>query len=222
MYDQAIPSGTYNFTTITIPAGVRITTTGSGVVDLRATGDVVIGGILDLSGTSGGRGTTYCTNPGGSGGGNTGNLMFFPVDGVSCAGPSGCPGPAGYGGSGSVGGFGMSITGFNVSGLGGVFGGGGGGAGFDAAAGGGGGGGGFAGGGGGVGSRCGGRRPLRAVTAEAPAAVAGARCLRSSDVAVPQAFRTTTDWMAALAPTPARGPAAAEVRSAPTRRPICS
>ncbi|HRE90738.1 MAG TPA: EGF domain-containing protein, partial [Myxococcota bacterium] len=37
-----LPPGTYHFTTITIPAGVTVRTGGTGVLDLRATGDVVI------------------------------------------------------------------------------------------------------------------------------------------------------------------------------------
>jgi hypothetical protein len=37
--------GVHNFTTINVPAGVRVTTTGTGVLDLRATGAVTIAGV---------------------------------------------------------------------------------------------------------------------------------------------------------------------------------
>lgn len=48
-----LPPGTYHFTTVTIPAGVTVSTGGTGVLDIRATGDVVILGRVDLSGQTG-------------------------------------------------------------------------------------------------------------------------------------------------------------------------
>lgn len=51
--DVVLPPGTYHFTTVTIPAGVTVSTGGTGVLDLRATGDVVILGRVDLSGQTG-------------------------------------------------------------------------------------------------------------------------------------------------------------------------
>src|SRR5207245_553825 len=48
-----LPGGIHNFTTINIPAGVTITiaaASNTGILDLRATGNVNIAGTIDLSG----------------------------------------------------------------------------------------------------------------------------------------------------------------------------
>ncbi len=80
------PSGVFNFTTITIPAGVTVTLAPNATntpATLLATGDVTIAGTLDLSGKPGGAGV-----PGGT--------VTAPNGGL--------PGPGGgLGGSGSVG-----------------------------------------------------------------------------------------------------------------------
>ncbi len=66
-----IPGGVHNFTTITVPAGVTVRSTGPEPLDLRATGPVVINGIVDVSGGNGG--TIACgANRNGSSGGSTG------------------------------------------------------------------------------------------------------------------------------------------------------
>ena len=45
----------WNFTTITVPTGLRVhAQVGNGVLELRATGDVLVQGIIDLSGGAGG------------------------------------------------------------------------------------------------------------------------------------------------------------------------
>src|SRR5262245_12991747 len=54
--DTVLLPGVYNFTTITIPAGVTVTTEGNARLDLRASGAVVINGVIDVSGARGGDG----------------------------------------------------------------------------------------------------------------------------------------------------------------------
>lgn len=51
--DVVLPSGTYRFQRVTIPAGVTVRTTAEGVLDLRAVGDVHIAGVIDVSGGNG-------------------------------------------------------------------------------------------------------------------------------------------------------------------------
>ena len=62
-----IPAGLHNYGTITIAAGAHVFGDGNGVLDLRATGDVIINGTLDVSGGSGGN-VGNQVNGGGSGG----------------------------------------------------------------------------------------------------------------------------------------------------------
>ncbi len=142
----SLAAGTYNYTTIAIPPGVTVTATGTGVLDLRASGSVVIGGTIDVSGSSGGPPQPCNTFPGGGGGGATGVAGYVPAFGTGDA------GPGGPGGSGTVGATGEESpdSGASVGGIGGGFGGGGGGT-VPTTGAGGGGGGGYAGGGGGSG-----------------------------------------------------------------------
>jgi hypothetical protein len=142
--DTVLAPGIYHFTTITIPAGVTVTTSSNARLDMRASGPVVIEGVIDVSGARGGDGgvgTGTCFGGGGDGGA-TGN----PVPTVgSGTGLCGVRGPGGAGSDGYDGGeYGSEIT---CPLQGGVSGGGTGGATCL----GGGGGGGFAGGGGGGG-----------------------------------------------------------------------
>lgn len=66
--------GVYDFTTIDIPAGVTVSTSGSGVLDLRATGAVVIDGDIDVSGGDGRNAIAdNCDTARNGAGGNTGN-----------------------------------------------------------------------------------------------------------------------------------------------------
>lgn len=138
--DTVLPAGVHHFTTISIPAGVTVTTDGPGVLDLRATGAVTIDGRVDVSGGNGGDGgmAQGCYNGGGQGGG-TGN----PTAGVN--GMTGCVATS-VGGMGAVGLNGAIFSG-SCPAQGGGFGGGMGGGTCN----GGGGGGGYAGGGGGGG-----------------------------------------------------------------------
>jgi hypothetical protein len=153
--DIALSPGIHNFTTVSIPVGVRITTTGTGVLDLRATGAVVINGIIDVSGSTGGeqaaalgRGVSCVDNGNGSQGGFTGNVLFASTGGDVVTG-IGQFGALGGGGTGSPGTDGDSRLGVTYAGRGST--GGGSGGGWRCTGGGGGGGGGFAGGGGGFG-----------------------------------------------------------------------
>ena len=132
--DTVLTPGIHRYASIRIPAGVRVTTTGSGILDLRALGDVVIAGTIDLSGSDGGSTEAAV----GAGGGSTGNPLAPGASTATCN-------PAGSGGNGSVGDAG-SFASVGCA-LGGAFGGGAGSLGNA----GGGGGGGHAGGGGGFG-----------------------------------------------------------------------
>ncbi len=73
---STLAPGTYHFTTITIPAGATVKTNGNGELDLRATGDVVIAGTLNVSGGDGqhGQATQPAPNSCGGSGGNTGEF----------------------------------------------------------------------------------------------------------------------------------------------------
>jgi hypothetical protein len=165
------PSGVFNFTTVTIPAGVTVRFTRNAVntpVTILATGDVTIAGTIDVSGTAGQawRAGTYVGPTGGTGGpggfdgGNGANGVAATVGGAGL-GPGGGNGAAPYmwgwtssgssGGhltAGSPGGLGGNVPGGAAYGtstlvpLIGGSGGGGGGASFGGTAGGGGGGGG--------------------------------------------------------------------------------
>lgn len=140
----ALAAGIYNFTTITIPAGVVIRVRDGATLDLRATGDVTIEGDVDVSGGRGGNGTGPGT---GAGGGSTAT----GVDGTASA---SCGGPGGSGGDSvpigaATGGAAFPATASCVGGAG-LNGGGGGGGISGMSENGGGGGGGYQGGGGGA------------------------------------------------------------------------
>ena len=128
--------GVHHFGRVVIPAGVIVRTGPPGVVEIRATGEVIIDGVIDVSGGDGSDGLSDTDDGRNGAGGHTGTS----VDGAPAS-PAMCS-PAG--GSG-IGGPGEDA---GLCGAGGVHGGGAGGEQFR----GGGGGGGFAGGGGGGGS----------------------------------------------------------------------
>ena len=138
--NTVLPAGVYQFTTIDIPAGIKVTTNGIGELELRAQGDVVIAGTIDLSGSIGGGPSTGF----GGGGGATAMQATIGAAGTSTM----CP----VGGSGGIGALGSPTTGTACGGNNATTSGGfGGGAGGQFQAGGGAGGGGYAGGGGGRG-----------------------------------------------------------------------
>jgi len=60
--DIVHPPGVHHYASITIPAGVTVTSTGTGVLDLRSSGPILIAGTIDLSGGAGGDSgsTTVC------------------------------------------------------------------------------------------------------------------------------------------------------------------
>jgi cysteine-rich repeat protein len=99
--DTQLPAGVHNYTTITIPAGVKVTTTGEGTLDLRATGAVQIDGTIDVSGGRGADGVASMTPSsytGGGGGGATGDPLAAPPTGDCPAAAGGGIGPAGTAG----------------------------------------------------------------------------------------------------------------------------
>ncbi len=93
------PTGVFNFTTITIPAGVTVTLAPNATntpATLLATGDVTIAGVLDLSGQDGGNGSNATATapnggrpgPGGFAGGN-GSVGIVTTTGGRGLGPGG-------------------------------------------------------------------------------------------------------------------------------------
>lgn len=123
-----ITAGRHNFRSVRVPAGVVLRVDGDGVLDLRATGDVIIEGTLDLSGGNGGANQTgAATAPNGWG--------WTVAPGVpGSAGSSTACSVAGTGGAGAAGSDGLMASGFGCGG-GGRFGGGAGAPGRSAAAG---------------------------------------------------------------------------------------
>ncbi|MCZ7682921.1 MAG: putative metal-binding motif-containing protein [Sandaracinaceae bacterium] len=140
--DTLLPAGVHEFTTIVIPAGVTVRTDGDGVLELRATGPVVIRGTIDVSGQHGSAATGGSGGGAGGGGASGWGASTAPA-GTSCLSGAMGVGP-GLGGRGGAGGEGAG-SGTSRCGDGGMFGGGAGGS--EATP--GGGGGGFAGGSGG-------------------------------------------------------------------------
>jgi VCBS repeat-containing protein len=149
--DLTMTGGVYEYAMVNIPSGVTVGQSGSGVLEIRALGDITIGGILNLSGGPGGDhvnlgGNTY--NPGGGGylgqyNTTAGVTNFYKALG----------GGGGAGASWCTAGCGAGADGYNAFSYGGNLGGGGGGPGnvnnatsYGSGA----GGGGFAGGGGGA------------------------------------------------------------------------
>jgi hypothetical protein len=94
--DTVLAPGIHQFTTINIPLGVRVTTSGPGVLELYASGEVRIAGIIDVSGANGGVGVAGVTG----GGGATANPFGVGATG----GAAGTCNPAGSGGTGGAGG----------------------------------------------------------------------------------------------------------------------
>src|SRR5262249_23445168 len=67
--------GIYQFAALNIPSRVKVTASGSGVLDLRVATTAAVGGSIDVSGSNGGSGhLVSLANKGGNGGGGaTGN-----------------------------------------------------------------------------------------------------------------------------------------------------
>ena len=82
--------GIYNYTTIHVPAGVTVTVSGNGILDLRATGAIEIDGAIDVSGGAGGNVAVNAAT--GGSGGDTGTTLTATM------------GAAGIGGGGDPGG----------------------------------------------------------------------------------------------------------------------
>jgi hypothetical protein len=99
---QVPASGVFNYTTVTIPAGVTITYTRNATntpVTILATGDVVINGAINIDGQASTSANGALGGPGGFNGGKGG----YPADaasGTSGEGPGG--GCGGLGGTGST------------------------------------------------------------------------------------------------------------------------
>jgi hypothetical protein len=109
------PDGVFNFTTISVPAGVTVTFTrnvANTPVTLLATGDVTINGLIDVSGSNAVGGVPGQGGPGGFEGGAGGAGFGSSPNGTPGLGPGG-----GQGGDPLVG-----ITNFLGSGSGGGFG----------------------------------------------------------------------------------------------------
>ncbi len=97
-----LPGGTYNYTTFTINTGATVTVTGTQPLVIYCSGNVVIDGTLDASGTNGGDGVTF-TNGGAAGVGVAGGQNGAPGNYSGSVGP--LPGTAGNGlGAGGAGG----------------------------------------------------------------------------------------------------------------------
>jgi hypothetical protein len=117
--DTTLAGGSYEFTSFEIPAGVRVTVTGSTPLTITATSGVVIDGILDLGGRNGTNASCFaawsqCPAPngwgagglGGGGGGNPGGSsgMDYCVSSCSASAPTtactcGAPGSGPGGGA---------------------------------------------------------------------------------------------------------------------------
>jgi hypothetical protein len=107
----SLPGGTYNYTTFMIDAGITVTVTGNQPLIIKCTGNVLIDGILNLSGGNGTDGVTFSTNGVGgigvAGGHNGGDGVFVGSGAPGIAGSG--PGGGGFGdiwGGGAGGGYG--------------------------------------------------------------------------------------------------------------------
>lgn len=119
-----LSSGRHDYTTITVEQGGTLRTSGRGVLDLRATGRVLIAGLIDLRGAPGGNGAVVDGGGGGAtgqgaaatsprctgGGGGLGGAGFDALPVGSC-GVGGNPAGGGAGGFGSGGGGGGGFAG---------------------------------------------------------------------------------------------------------------
>ncbi|MCB9636724.1 MAG: putative metal-binding motif-containing protein [Sandaracinus sp.] len=132
-----LDAGVYHYTRIEIGANAVVRTNGTGVLELRSSGPVIVRGVIDLQGGDGGNGTEQTCGGAIQSGGRAGH--------TGRAGNTAPSGGCALGGEGGLGDEGA--RGAGACGNGGVFGGGGGAQNRDAA---GGGGGGYGGGGGGA------------------------------------------------------------------------
>src|SRR5579859_3824999 len=141
--DVVLAPNTYHYTSINIPAGVTVSTTGNAVLQMQSCGDVIIGGTISVSAVAGGSSGSGIN--GGGAGSPTGMATASVANGTFFSGA----GTNAVGGGGGTGSAGQHGGGFRF-GQGGSFGGGGGAdGGQDFNPGGGGGGGGYGGGAGG-------------------------------------------------------------------------
>jgi hypothetical protein len=162
--NTTLAGGTYNFSSFTINAGDTVTVTGSQPLVIYCTGNVLINGVLNLSGGNGTDGITFSSGGiagtavagGQPGGGGSFSSSSGPLNGINGSGTGGGGMGAGWSGGGGagyampgdsshgVGGFGGPAYGNpQISPVTGGSGGGGGSGGYDCGAGGGGGGGGY-------------------------------------------------------------------------------
>ncbi len=110
-------SGTFNFTTVNVPAGVTITFnrgTNNKPITILASGDVTVGGTINIDGKPG-NGAGGTGGPGGSNGGSGGYGFDQSFSGVSGDGPGGGGGGVGnstisLAGAGGGGGYGTAGT----------------------------------------------------------------------------------------------------------------
>lgn len=118
-------SGMNYFSSVTIPAGVTVSATGTEPLIIRSTGPVVIDGTLDASGGAGTNGVSFSTfgigGAGVAGGGNGGNGVFSASAGP-LTGNAGTGQGAGLGGTGwsGAGGGGYAANGGTAGPTGGV------------------------------------------------------------------------------------------------------
>jgi len=118
---QVPENGVFNFTTVNIPTGVTVTflkNSANTPITILATGDVIIGGTLDLDGTAGSGSANGWGGPGGYDGGIGGaaSKPGYAAQGPGAGGggtTNGSSGASGGGGGyGAAGGAGSAITGY--------------------------------------------------------------------------------------------------------------
>ncbi|MBO6935991.1 MAG: putative metal-binding motif-containing protein [Deltaproteobacteria bacterium] len=91
---MVLPSGRYDYAgDVVIPAGKTLRVSGTGILDLRATGSIVVMGTIDVSGANGsGAAERLCGN-----GGDTGTLITTTIGSGGDRGGGGVAGPGGDG-----------------------------------------------------------------------------------------------------------------------------